>query len=111
MQTEVKKEIIPVGWTVIVKIDKVAEKTRSGLFLPQGARERQQLQAIEGTLYAVGPEAWAKYDPESRRPEPGDRVLFAKYGGQVFKFDEDDPEADEFRILNDQDIICIIREG
>ena len=105
-----KKVIIPVGWTLLVKIDKVPEQTRSGLFVPAGARERQQLQAIEGTLEAVGDEAWLKFDKNSARPQLGDRVIFAKYGGQVYVMNENEPDAQEYRFLNDQDILGIIRE-
>ena len=106
VKQEIKnKVIIPVGWTLIVKIDKVPETTRSGIFVPQGVRERQQEQAAEGTLVAIGDEAWKKFDDFSFTPDVGDRVMFAKYGGHYFVLDDQ-----EYRLLNDQDIIGVIKE-
>jgi chaperonin GroES len=95
--------VTPVGWVLIVRPDKVEEKTRGGLYVPQTALERQQAQAIIGTVLSIGDEAWNKFDDKSYRPSVGDRVLFAKYGGQSLELD-----GDEVRILNDQDILGVV---
>ncbi len=100
------REIIPVGWVLVVKPDLVEEKTKSGIVIPQMAREREQAQAIIGTVIRIGDEAWEKFQPDSTTPDVGDKVLFAKYAGQVIELD-----GTEYRILNDQDILGIIREG
>lgn len=111
MEPEITKtKIIPVGWQVLVSIEKVAEKTRSGLYVPQNARERQQMQMTEGKIVAIGDEAWGKYEEKSFRPEAGDWVIFAKYGGYEIKLYEGTPDEQEFRLLNDQDIFAVKRE-
>lgn len=99
------KSIRPVGWILVVKPDSVEEMTKGGIVIPQVARERQQEQAILGTVLSVGDEAYSKFGEGSLIPKDGDRVIFAKYAGQVIKLDND-----EFRILNDQDILGIIEE-
>jgi chaperonin GroES len=99
------KTIVPVGWVLVVKPDPVPEKTNGGLYLPPDARDREQAQAIMGTVVSIGDEAWAKFDPDSHRPHAGEKILFAKYAGQVIELD-----GNEYRILNDQDVLGIVRE-
>ena len=100
------KTIKPVGWVLIVKPDPVAEKTNGGLYLPQTVRENQQQQAIMGTVIRIGDEAWEKFSSESFTPNVGDRILFAKYAGQVLELD-----GEEYRILNDQDVLGVVTDS
>lgn len=95
--------IKPVGYRVLVEPDKVEEKTKGGLFLPQTTQDREQQAAIKGTVVAVGEHAW-KEDGEPWA-KVGDRIIFAKYGG--FEV-EDDGKA--YRLLNDEDIVAVIEE-
>lgn len=100
------KSVIPVGWVLVVKPDPVAEKTNGGLYLPQTVRDNQQQQAIMGTVESIGDEAWGKFDERSYTPNVGDRILFAKYAGQVMDLD-----GQEYRILNDQDVLGVVKDS
>ena len=48
---------IPAGHRVLVRPERVEEKTRGGLYVPEHTRERQQAASIRGELVAAGPNA------------------------------------------------------
>jgi len=103
--------ILPTGHHILVKPDKVEEKTAGGLYLPTKAREEQQLAVVQGELVAVGPQAWKDLGGGDTRGEAwakvGDRVYFAKYGGFLVEDEEDG--GSQYRLLNDQDLIAVIK--
>lgn len=95
----------PEGYKVIVKPEKIEKKTKGGIILPDQTRDMEQRGGIRGEIIAIGPNAEVKFnvDGEPRWAEVGDKVIFARYGGFII---EDNDE--EFRILNDSDIIALI---
>jgi len=92
----------PLGDRVVVRPLGREEMTKSGIVLPDTAKEKPQ----RGTIVAAG---------EGRRDDDGDRipldvevgnqVLFAKYAGTEFKLDDED-----LLILSEKDILAIIEE-
>lgn len=93
-------KIRPVGDRVVVKPSQKEEVTKSGIVLPDTAKEKPQ----EGTVVAVG--SGKLTDKGDRTPlevKVGDRVLFAKYGGTEFKLDGDD-----MLVLRETDILAIL---
>ena len=97
--------IVPKGHRVLVLPDKKEEKTAGGIIIAEPIREREELAGIFGTLVAVGPTAWAAFDDGKPWAAVGDKVVFSKYGGIVLE----DPETKElYRLLNDDDIYCVI---
>lgn len=101
--------LIPVEFFVVVEIDAVKEKSEGGIILPTQTVDKDKLSAQEGTLLAVSPLAF-NYDhwPEgSRKPQPGDRVLFKRYAGATHERKVAGRQRD-FRLLNDKDIIAIV---
>ena len=95
----------PVGDRVVVKPAQREEVTRSGIVIPDTAKEKPQ----EGTIIAVG--SGKLLDSGERvalELKEGDRVLFAKYGGTEFKLDGED-----LLVLRESDILAIIegKEG
>jgi len=90
----------PLGDRVVVKPLGREEMTKSGIVLPDTAKEKPQ----RGTIIAAG---------EGRRDDDGDRipldvsvgdqVLFAKYAGTEFKL-----EDEELLILAEKDILAVI---
>ena len=93
-------KIRPVGDRVVVKPSAREEVTRSGIVIPDTAKEKPQ----EGDVIAVG--AGKLNDNGERVPlevKEGDRVLFAKYGGTEFKLDGED-----LLVLRETDILAII---
>jgi chaperonin GroES len=93
-------KIRPIGDRVVVKPAAKEEVTKSGIVIPDTAKEKPQ----EGTVVAVG--GGRLLDNGDRAPidlREGDRVLFAKYGGTEFKLD-----GEEYLVLKENDILAVI---
>jgi chaperonin GroES len=88
----------PLADRVLVKPIEKEEKTRSGIILPDTAKEKPQ----EGKVIAVGP---GKVTDDGKRIpmdlKVGDMVIYAKYGGTEIKVDEE-----ELIILRESDILA-----
>ena len=93
-------KIRPVGDRIVVQPAAKEEMTRSGIVIPDTAKEKPQ----EGTVIAVG--NGRLLDNGERAPmevHEGDRVLFAKYGGTEFKLDNE-----EYLVLRESDVLAVI---
>jgi len=91
-------KIQPLGDRVVVKPLEKEEKTKSGIYIPDTAKEKPQ----EGKVLAVGP---GKLTEDGKRlpmdVAVGDIVIFAKYGGTEIK-----EEGEELIILREGDILA-----
>ncbi|MDY3983030.1 MAG: co-chaperone GroES [Veillonellaceae bacterium] len=90
----------PLGDRVIIRVLEKEEKTKSGIFLPDTAKEKPS----EGEVVAVG--AGKIYDNGQRvAPEVkvGDKVMFSKYAGTEVKLDGVD-----HLIVSERDILAIL---
>ena len=97
-QTSLKLK--PIGDRVIVQRLGSAEKTKSGLYLPDAAQEKPQ----EGKVIAVGTgKTLNNGKVVAPSVKPGDRILFGKYSGSEIKVDDK-----EYVFLNEDDILAII---
>ena len=93
-------KIRPVGDRLVVKPAAKEEITRSGIVIPDTAKEKPQ----EGEVIAVG--SGKLLDNGDRVPmeiKPGDRVLYAKYGGTEFKLDGED-----YLVMRESDVLAIL---
>ena len=90
-----KVNIKPLADRVIVKADAAEEMTKSGLYIPDTAKEKPQ----KGTVMAVGP--GKKDEPTSVKE--GDIVLYGKYAGTEINVD-----GEELLIMRESDILAII---
>lgn len=91
----------PLADRVVVKPLEREEMTKSGIVLPDTAKEKPQ----EGVIEAVGN---GRYNEQSgSRVEldvkVGDRVMYAKYAGSEVKIDEV-----EYLILSEKDILAVV---
>ena len=88
----------PMADRVLVKPIEKEEMTKSGIYLPDTAKEKPQ----EGKVIAVGP---GKMTEEGKRIaldiKVGDTVIYAKYGGTEIKVDDE-----ELIILRESDILA-----
>lgn len=92
--------IKPLGERVVLKVLESEEKTKSGIVLPDTAKEKPQM----GKVLAVG--SGKVLDNGEKLPlevKEGDRVLFAKYAGTEVKLD-----GEEYMVLKESDILAII---
>jgi chaperonin GroES len=96
----VASKIRPVGDRLVVKPAAKEEVTRSGIVIPDTAKEKPQ----EGEVIAVG--SGKLLDNGDRVPmeiKVGDRVLYAKYGGTEFKLDGED-----YLVMRESDVLAIL---
>jgi chaperonin GroES len=93
--------IRPLGDRVIVEPVEQEEKTASGIYIPETAKEKPQ----EGVVLAVGE---GRRDEDGERipmdVSAGDRVLFAKYAGTEVKI-----EGKKVLIMKEADILGILQ--
>ncbi|WP_251422956.1 co-chaperone GroES [Veillonella agrestimuris] len=90
----------PLADRVVIRLVEKEEKTKSGIFLPDTAKEKPQ----EGEVVAVG--AGKVYENGQRvAPEVniGDRVMFAKYAGTEVEVD-----GVTHLILSERDILAVL---
>ena len=92
-------QIKPLADRVVVKAIEMEEKTKSGIVLPDTAKEKPQ----EGEIMAVGPGRYEDGKLVPMNVKKGDRVLFAKYAGTEVKLD-----GEEYLIMRESDILGII---
>lgn len=97
--------IYPQGDRVLVKPDEIEEELESGIVLPEQVRQMHGQAQTAGYLVAAGADSWSDY--RQSFAGIGDRVMFAKYGGQVVW----GKDGAEYRVLNDTDITAIVDEG
>lgn len=85
----------PIGDRIVIEAAPAEEKTASGLYIPDTAKEKPQ----QGTVVAVG---------DGKKDEPmtvkvGDVVLYSKYGGTEINHD-----GKEYLIMRESDIYAVI---
>ncbi|MHB1404258.1 MAG: co-chaperone GroES [Desulfitobacteriaceae bacterium] len=93
--------IKPLGDRVVIKALPMEEKTKSGIIMPDTAKEKPQ----EGEVVAVGPGKIEKGERAALDVKAGDRVIYSKYAGTEVKYD-----GQEYLILKESDILAIVGE-
>ncbi|MDD4010545.1 MAG: co-chaperone GroES [Sphaerochaetaceae bacterium] len=83
--------IKPLGERVLVRDEELAQKTASGIIIPQTAQEKTQIGIVE----AVGSEV--------KLINVGDRILHDKYSGTTVKV-----EGTEYLILESKNVLAIL---
>jgi len=90
----------PLRDRLIVKPDESEDKTKSGIVLPDSAKEEPQ----EGKVVAVGSGA---LDRDGKKipmeVKVGDKVIVPKYGANKVKV-----EGDEYLILREEDVLAVV---
>ncbi len=88
----------PLADRLVVRPIEMEEKTKTGIYLPDTAKEKPQ----EGEVVAVGP---GRLTDDGKRVamdvKVGDIVIYAKYGGAEIKVDDE-----ELIILRESDILA-----
>jgi chaperonin GroES len=91
--------IKPLGDRIVVKVIEKQETTKSGIVLPDTAKEKPQ----EGEVLAVGSGEMVDGKRIPLEVKVGDRVIYSKYAGTEIKMDDQ-----EYLILRQNDILAII---
>ncbi|MEM9882196.1 MAG: co-chaperone GroES [Planctomycetota bacterium] len=100
--TAKKTTITPLDDRVLVKPTEAEEKTASGIYLPEGAKEKPQT----GKVVAAGP---GKLNDDGGRTKltvkKGDTVLYGKYAGT-----EIDLDGDTHMIMRESELLGVMEK-
>ena len=90
----------PLADRVVVRTVEAEDRTKSGLILPDTAKEKPQ----EGKVIAIGTGRLLD-DGSIKKLEvkSGDRVLYGKYAGTEVSI-----EGEEYLILREEDILAVV---
>lgn len=95
------RKLQPLGDRVVVKAIEAETQTKSGLYVPDTAKERPQ----EGSVVAVGP---GRMTDDGKRIEMevkvGDAVVYSKFAGTEFTED-----GEELLVLTERDILAKVK--
>jgi len=90
----------PVGDRIVVKPLAAEEKTKSGLIVPDAAKEKPQ----EGKVIAVGKgKLLDDGDLKKLEVKVGERIVYGKYSGSEVRLNDTD-----YVILREEDILAIV---
>ncbi len=98
MAKEASVKLQPLGDRVVIKPSPKEEITRSGIVIPDTAKEKPQ----DGTIVAVGP---GRTTDEGKlipmAVKAGELVVYSKYAGTEIKLD-----GEEYMIVRENDILA-----
>lgn len=92
--------IKPLGDRVVIQVKKEEETTKSGIVLPDTAKEKPQ----EGIVVAVGSGEVVDGKKIELEVKEGDKIIFSKYAGTEVKVD-----GEEYLILRQNDILAVLQ--
>ena len=92
------RKLVPMFNRILLKKEKLAEKTTGGIILPEAVRDRTTM----GEVIDYGPNVDFDSLPGLK---VGSKVMFGKYSGGVIKLGDD-----EYFIINDDDIMGIVQD-
>jgi chaperonin GroES len=91
----------PLGDRIVIRQLEAQEKTKSGLVLPDSAKEKPQ----EGKVLAVGSgKVLEDGTVKSLEVKNGDKVLYGKYSGTEVRIQDED-----YVILREDDVLAIVQ--
>ncbi len=94
-------KIRPLADRVVVKPLQSEEVTKSGIVLPDTAKEKPQ----EGKVIAAGPGKLLENGKRAKMDiKEGDRILYTKYGPSEVKI-----SGEEYLIVKEEDILAVIK--
>ncbi len=100
MSTDTATKLRPLGDKVVVRPTQREETTKSGIVLPDTAKEKPQ----EGTILAIGTgRILDSGEKVALEVQVGQKVLYAKYAGTEIKID-----GEELLILSEKDVLAIV---
>jgi chaperonin GroES len=91
--------IKPLGDRVVVRPEPAEEKTASGLYIPDAAKEKPQ----RGKVVSVGPGRVENGTKIDMTVQPDDVVLYGKYAGTEINIGDED-----LLIMRETDILGIV---
>src|SRR4051812_37602578 len=99
-ESQIMAKLRPLGDKILVKRVEAESKTKSGIVLPDTAKEKPK----RGKVLSVG--EGKRLDNGERAPvnvKKGDEVIFASYAGTEIKLD-----GEELMIMSEDDVLAIV---
>lgn len=90
----------PLADRVLVKQEEAAEVNKSGIIIPDTAKEKPQ----KGEVIEAGPGRTEDGKLVAMEVKKGDKILYGKYSGTEVTVDDE-----EFVIMRESDILAIIK--
>ncbi len=87
-------KIQPLGTRILLKPIEAEEKTKSGIYIPDSAKEKP----LTAEVMAVG-------ESELIKVKKGDKVIYQGYGGSEVNID-----GGKYLIMDNKDILAILKE-
>jgi chaperonin GroES len=91
----------PLGDKILVKRSKAQDRTESGLYLPESAKDKPTEGKVVATGNGVLNKETGEYLPFSVKK--GDRIIFSSYAGTEIKIDDE-----ELLIMSEDDILGVV---
>lgn len=98
----------PTGWRMLILPYRGKAQSKGGIHLPDEHREKLALSTVAGYVLKMGPDC---YTDKTRYPngawcKEGDWIIFGRYAGARFKFDD----GSDVRIINEDEVIATIAD-
>jgi co-chaperonin GroES (HSP10) len=99
------RKVSPLGMRVLVRLEKDANQTDSGLYLPEGAKHNMQESVVAEVLeVATASDQHSEEDTNISGIPLGARVLVPKHAGVRVPWD------DQLRIIDTKEVLALIDE-
>lgn len=89
----------PLGDKVLIKPVSAEEKTKSGIYIPDTAKEEK----AEGEIIVLGTGKLKDGKKHDFSVKKGDKVVYGKYAGDEIKID-----GTEYKVMKEEDIFGIL---
>lgn len=108
--------LVPLGRKILVKQQELEKVSKGGIILEYENEKLEKAGITVGEIVAQGPYCWKTYSTVDRegivrdgepQTQVGDQVYFAKHAGA---FITDPVTNEEFVLIFEDDIHCVIRE-
>lgn len=93
-------KIRPLSDRIVVQPQEMESKTAGGIVIPDTADKDKPM---KGTVIAIGNGKYADGKIQPLQVKVGDKVLFGKYAGTNFKFDNT-----EYLVMREEDVMGVL---
>lgn len=106
--TENKSGLEPLGRAVLVKMIELegAKAKGSTIVIPEHVKQSSTVMETQAEVVEIGSECWS--DEKKPRCKVGDKVIVTRMAGWISRGPAD---GELYRLVNDRDIFCRIKES
>ena len=99
---------VPTEYNVLIAPEVIEEKKIGSIYITDATAENEEARTMKGRLISASPLAF-NYEanwPDGAKPQPGQVVLFAKFGGVLVKGND----GRDYRAAKDKDILAVYHD-